>query len=227
MVKLSTREIIDIVRYGDDKAIFVEKVPSLADNGANKISCFVINFDTGTKDVITKTAYLRQKFGNNYQAIIEKLGDYANFDAYFLPDRNILAVYNDGKYGIFTPDGEVVTIDELKYNDKSVHSVAEDDGAFWSCCEEENCIVRFLADSLNFDIRIGGKESATFANPTFVSADKDYIYVVCNHNYVRQVDKKTFAVSDISKKYDGLKSYYKFGDYSVVGKNDGFYLDKE
>ena len=66
MIKISNREIIDVVKYGSNKAIFVEKRPLFDEGGRYKVNYFVLNFDTGEKEVITKNAYLMQKFGTHY-----------------------------------------------------------------------------------------------------------------------------------------------------------------
>ena len=49
MIKISNREIIDVVKYGSNKAIFVEKRPLFDEGGRYKVNYFVLNFDTGEK----------------------------------------------------------------------------------------------------------------------------------------------------------------------------------
>ena len=57
MIKISTKEIVDIHRYDDTKAIIVEKKP-LADPSKFKAAYSVVDFENKTKDVLTKNAYL-------------------------------------------------------------------------------------------------------------------------------------------------------------------------
>lgn len=227
MIKVSSREIIDIVRYDDSKAIFVEKKPILDNAGKYKVSYFVLNFENGEKEVITKNAYLRIKFGTNYKAIIEKVVNFVQCEARVLPNKNVLVVYPGGQAGIFDPNGELIRDGMLSYNDNYAFGIADDGDYFWSCCPNENCVVRFYADSINMDIRVGGKDSKTFINPTYVTADNDYIYVCCDNTYIRKIDKSNFAVTDIRKAYSDLQRYYKFGRFSIICTSDGAYIDKD
>ena len=77
------------------------------------------------------------------------------------------------------------------------------------------------------DIRIGGKNQLTFDRPHFVSADDKYVYVCCNHNSVRKIDKATFTVTDVNRRYNDITGYYKFGKFAIVTTFDGAYCDKD
>lgn len=227
MLKISSREIIDVVRYGDDKAILVEKNPIVDEIGKYKVRYFVINFNSGEKEGITKTAYLRQKFGSNYSTIIEKIGNFVQCDSLVLSNRNVLVIYPGGMSGLFDSNGELKKDGQLDYNDSPVSGIAEDGECFWSVCPDENCVIRYFADGVKVDIRIGGRDSATFDRPHYVSSDSDNVYICCSNNHIRVVDKKTFAVSDISKRYTDLQRYYRFGQYAIVCTSDSAYLDKD
>ena len=91
----------------------------------------------------------------------------------------------------------------------------------------ENSVIRFYADNAKTDIRIGGREQATFDRPHFVSADENYVYVCCNHMNVRRIDKKTLSVSDVNRMYNGLTGYFKFGKFAIITTLDGAYCDKD
>lgn len=227
MLKISSREIIDVVRFEELKAIVVEKVPMLDDFNKYKVNYFVINFASGEKEVITKNAYLRKKFGSNYQAITEKVGNFVQCDAQVLPNKNVLVIYPGGQAGLFDTSAELIKEGLLSYNDSPAFGIANDGDYFWSCCTAENCVIRYLADGIKVDIRIGGKESATFPNPNYVTADSSYVYVCCEHNRVRRIDKANFSVSDMPKTYDDLQRYYKFGDYSIVCTSNSAYIDRD
>lgn len=227
MIKISSREIVDVVRFEENKAIIVEKKPIVDEPGKYKVGYFVINFDAGEKEVITKNAYLRKKFGTNYQTLIEKIGNFVQCEASVLSDKSVLVIYPGGQSGLFDANAELVREGLLSYNDSPAYGIAEDGDYFWCCCPGENCAIRYLSDGIKLDIRIGGKESSTFPNPHFISSDSDYVYVCCEHNRVRKIDKSNFSVSDISKKYDDLQRFYKFGEYSIVCTSNAAYLDKD
>ena len=226
LIRISNRQIIDVVRFSDDKAILVEKLPKLGEDNYT-VNYFILNFNDGQKEIVTKDAYLLKKFGPMRKEISEKLGNFVTCGAMILQDRRVMVVYPTGDTGLFDNEGNLVRDGLLTYNDNPVSCIAQDGEYFWSVCEKENSVIRFYADGAKTDIRIGGREQATFTNPHFVSADDDYVYVCCNRNSVRRIDKKNLSVSDINRVYDGITGYYKFGKFAIVTTFDGAYCDKD
>lgn len=225
LVQISNREIIDCVKYGDNKAIFVKKEPTVYMNQF-KASYFVLNFDNGEREVITKSAYLLRKFGSAYQSITSKITNFIQCSTLMLQNRNLLVMFPNGQVGLFDSNGIMQWNDMLDYNEAVVYGIAEDDGYFWSCCRDENCVIRYNCDNLKVDIRIGSKEANTFVKPDFISADDKYIYVCCNKNTVRKIDRQNFTVSDVLT-YPNINGFYKFGKYSVICTNNGAFVDKD
>lgn len=226
MIKISDREIIDVIKYSSDKAILVEKKPNL-DSAGYGVNYFVLNFSSGEKEIITKDAYLLKKYGANRKIIAEKLGNFVVPNAMILEDRSVLVIYPTGETGLFNSEGELVKDGLLSYNDSPVSGIAEDGECFWSVCQKENCVIRYYADGAKVDIRIGTKEQNTFPNPYFVSSDENNIYVCCEHNRVRTISKTDFVVSDIKKTYDQMTGYYRFGDFAIITTYTGAYCDKD
>jgi hypothetical protein len=219
-------EIIDIVKYSDSKIIFVEKKP-FGDMAQYKVDYFILNFDSGEKEVITKNAYLLKKFGSNYKKIIEKVANYVQCDAYCMPNKNVIVIFPNGQAGLFDSNGEMIWNSTLTYNDKIVTCAADDEEYFWTCCKDENCVIRYSCDNIKVDIRIGGKDSSTFSNPDSVSSDENYIYVCCDGCKVRKINKSNFAVTDIDGTYDGLKKFYKHDRFSIICTANGAYIAKD
>lgn len=226
MIKISNRQIVDVLRFSDDKAVLVEKKPNLNSTGYG-VNYFILNFSTGEKEIVTKDAYLLKKYGSKRKEISEKLGNFVMPSAMVLEDRSVLVIYPNGETGLFNPDGELVRDGLLSYNDSPVCCIAEDGNCFWSVCEGENAVIRYFADGAKMDIRIGGKNQPTFDRPHFVSADDKYVYVCCNHNSVRKIDKSTFAVTDVNRMYTDITGYYRFGRFAIVTTFDGAYCDKD
>ncbi len=226
MIKISNREVIDVIKYSPTKAIIVEKRPNL-DASGYKLKYFILNFENGEKEMITRDAYLLKKFGPKRREISEKLGNFAVCDAVIFSDRSVLVIYPNGQTGLFDQDGNLVKDGLLTYNDGEVSGIADDGDCFWSACEKENCVIRYISESVKVDIRIGGKDASTFIHPHFISSDENFVYVCCNHTKVRKIDKKDFSVSDVDKVYHDLTGYYKFGEYAIVTAFDGAYCDKD
>lgn len=226
MIKISNREIVDVLRYSEEEVLLVEKVPDI-NTPSYKVNYFILNFSTGEKEIVTKDAYLLRKYGSKRKEISKKLGNFVMPGAMILEDRSVLVIYPNGETGLFDPDGNLLRDGLLSYNDKPVSGIAEDGNCFWSVCEGENAVIRYFCDGAKMDIRIGGKNQPTFSSPHFVSSDKDYIYVCCEHSYVRKISKTDFTVTDVNKRYQNLTGYYKFGNFAIITTYDGAYCDKD
>lgn len=226
MKKFTNREIIDVVKFSDDKLIFVEKRP-LPDRERYKANYYLFNFSTGEKEVITKKAYMLKKFGFAFEKICKTISNYVQCRAMILKDRSVLIIFPNGQAGLFDFEGNMIWNKELSYNEKTVCSLAADDNAFWCVCRDENCVIRYNAENFNVDIRIGSKDSSAFTSPHFVSSDDKNIYVCCNESKVRRIDKSNLSVSDVNGTFQNLRRFYKFKDFSIICTLDGAYLEKD
>ena len=225
MEKITNKEIIDVVRYSDDRLIFAQKNP--LDGAENfKADYYIVNFSTGEKEVVTKKAYMLKKFGSAYEKICDKLTDNYQCQTMIMKDKSVLVVFPTGQAGLFDINGELIWAKQLLYNEKPIGCLAQDDDFFWSVCSEENSVIKHNTDKFSVDIRVGAKDSDTFKAPHFASADEKYIYVCCNSNTVRKIDKETLIVSDEEANIPSLQRFYKFKGYSIICCSDGLYFDE-
>ena len=88
MIKISNKQIIDVVRFSDDKAVLVEKVPKL-NSESYGVNYFLLNFNDGKKEIVTKDAYLLKKFGSKRKEISEKLGNFVVPSSMVLSDKRV------------------------------------------------------------------------------------------------------------------------------------------
>lgn len=224
MVKVTNKELIDVVKYTDKKIILAEKLPNI--EGGYKANYFILDLETLEKEVVTKNAYLMRKFGNSaYKKISESIANFVDCDSVILPSKNVFILFSNGQCAMYDNKGEMLWSKTLTYKDKTVTSLAADGDYVWCCCKDENCVIRYLADGnkLNLDLRIGAKDADTFKKPAFVSSDDEGVYVCCK-NKLRKIDRRDFIVSDVSEKLKGLKRFYRFGKYSLICTNDGAYI---
>lgn len=224
MVKISSKEIVDVVKYTDKKIILAEKLPQT--DGSYKLSYFILDLDRLEKEVVTKNAYLMKKFGNSaFKKISESISDFSDCEATVMPNRNVFLIFSNGQCAMFDPKGEMIWSKTLTYKEKPVTGLAPDGDYIWCCCEDENCVIRYLADGdkLNLDLRIGSTEADTFKKPCFVSSDTDGVYVCCS-NKLRRISRSDFVVSDVSDILSGLKRFYRFGKYTLICTADGAYI---
>lgn len=226
MIKISNKEIIDIIKFNDSKVIMVEKVP-LDLSGKFKVNYFVLNLTNGSKEPITKNAYLLKKFGNPFKEITERINNYVQCDSITFPSKNVFVIFPNGQTGYFNEYGEMKWNGTLNYNEHNCSSATEDGDYFWTCCQEENCVIRYTADTIKVDLRIGSKDAFTFNTPIYASSDDEYIYVSNSDGRIRKIDKKHFTISDVDGVYPGLKKFYKYGRFSIICTSNGTFIDKD
>lgn len=223
MVRISTKSVIDVLQYDTAKAVLVEKKP-LLNTTQFKAAYSVIDFENKTKDVLTKNAYLLKKFGSSYKKISATIPNFVQCDAVVLYDKRVFAIYPNGEAGIFDREGELSWSGYFSYHDKTVCKAALDGKYFWSICPAENCVIRYAAQTMQVDLRIGGKNATTFVNPTHISVDGGDVYVCSDRNKVRKIDHLNFTVSDYIKFDEPVREFYKFGEYSVAVLTSGTFL---
>ncbi|MGN1328714.1 MAG: hypothetical protein ACI4V4_03340 [Eubacterium sp.] len=223
MQLISTKEIVDVIKYGDHSAILVEKLP-LTNSNQYKVQYSVVNFETKSIDVLTKSAYLLKKFGSGFHRISQIIPNFVQCDAAVLYDRRVLTIYPNGEAGIFDREGELEWSGKFEYHGKTVKCLALEGKYFWSVCPEENCVIRYSSQNMNVDLRIGGVDAQTFVNPTHICYDCGDIYVCCDSNKVRKIDGSNYTVSDYLNFTDNIKQYYRFGSYAVAVMLSGTYV---
>ena len=223
MQLITTKDIVDVIRYGTDSAIIVEKLP-IGDGSQYKVQYSVIDFANKSIEVVTKSAYLLKKFGAQFSRISQIIPNFVQCDAAVLYDRRVLAIYPNGEAGIFDKEGELEWSGEFTYHDEIIKHLALEGKYFWSVCPAENCVIRYSAQNMKVDLRIGGKDATTFLNPSHVCYDEDNVYVCCDSNKVRRIDGNNYTVSDYLNFTDGIKQFYKFGIYSIAVMTSGTYV---
>ena len=173
---------------------------------------------------MTKNAYLLKKFGSSFKEISETIPNFVQCDAGILYDKRVLVIYPNGEAGIFSREGELSWSGYFNYHDEIVSGLALDGKYFWSICPSENSVIRYYSQTMQVDLRIGGKDASTFLNPTHISADSGDIFVCCGGNKVRRIDGKDFTVSDYLNFDEQIKQYHRFGNHSIAVLSSGTYL---
>lgn len=223
MQKITSREIIDVIKYSDDSVILVEKIP-LSDPNHYKVQYSVVDFKSKSVGVLTKSAYLLKKFGSNFKRISEIIPNFVQCDAAVLYDRRVLAIYPNGEAGIFDREGELDWSGAFDYHEKPIKCLALEGKYFWSVCPDENCVIRYSAQNMKVDLRIGGKDASTFINPTHICFDGGDLYVCCDNNKIRKLDGINYTVSDYINFTNTVKKFYKYGDIAIAVMTDGSYI---
>lgn len=222
MKKLMDIDIVDIIPF--NKGIIVARKDTLP-SGNTKISFFTYDVKLERPTASTRSAYLLNKFGENFEKIAEQLSDFIYCDAAVLPNKHVAVSYASGELGIFNDKGELYWTGDLQYRDCSVSGVAPEGKYIWCVVPENNCIVRYSPSSEKIVLRIGGDSSTAFLNPVSISVYDNKLYI-CNYESrkIRTVDLKDYTVSDYKIFEEPVYRYIRTNDRELVELESGVYM---
>ena len=223
MQRISRCVVIDIIDYDDHAVVFVEKRP-LAENPAKyRANYLVYDFDKQQVEQITKSAYLLKKFGPEFNKISAQVRNFVSCDAAILYDKRVLMIYPNGEAGIFDRDGELGWTGSFAYHEETVSGLALEGKYFWCVCKNENCIIRYSAQNMKVDLRIGGKNAVTFQAPEHISCADGDLYVCCNTNKVKRIDGTNYGVEDYLESKEHILRFKKHGKNAIICTPYGAY----
>ncbi len=222
MKKLMDIDIVDIVPF--NKGIIVARKDTLP-SGTTKISFFTYDVKLERPTASTRSAYLLNKFGENFEKIAEQLSDFIYCDVAFLPNKHIAVVYSSGEIGLFNDKGVLYWTGDLQYKDCAVSGAAAEGKYIWCVVPENNCIVRYSPSTEKIVLRIGGDSSTAFLNPVAISVYENVLYV-CNYQSckIRTVNLKDYTVSDYKTFDEPVYRYIKTNDRELVELESGVYM---
>ena len=222
MKKLMDIDIADIVPFS--KGIIVARKDTLK-SGKTKISFFTYDVKLERPTASTRSVYMLNKFGENYEEIEKQLNDFIYCDATVLPNNHVAVVYASGEIGLFNDKGKLYWTGDLLYKSCPVNGVAGEGKYLWCVVPEGNCIVRYSPSTEKIVLRIGGDSSTAFLNPVSISSYDDKLYI-CNYQSckIRTVNLKDFSVADYKVFEEPVFRFIKTNDREIVELESGVYM---
>ncbi len=194
MKKIFAFEVFDIIPCPDG-IIFSQK--QLYNGTSYKVSFFMYNSQSSKTVPVTKDVYLAYKFGENFEAIAESIGDYVSCEATIFKNGSVGIVYPSGETGLFDKRGRNIWTGDLLYHDCPISGIVADGTQFWTAIPMQNSIISYSVVHKKFNMRIGSETSPTFSEPVFVSIYGNDIFV-CNagSNKIRTVSLGNYIAND-------------------------------
>ncbi len=214
--------VYDIIAFSNG-IIYTKK--SVLENGAVKVNFFGYDIKRMQDTPVTKSVYLLNKYGAEYNKIAEQLGDYVSCDADVLPSKHTVVVYNSGESGIFSPSGDMVWSSDLNYQGSEINSVAADGRQFWSVVPDKNCVVSYSISHKKFSMRIGSPDSTSFQHPVSITKYDNELFV-CNteSRKVRTINLNDFSVNDFRIFDEPVYKYLRSCGKEIVVLESGVYI---
>lgn len=222
MKKLMDIDIVDIIPYS--KGIIVARKDTLK-SGEERIRYITYDVKFQKADISTQNAYYLNKFGENYEAITQKLDNCELCSAAVMPNKHTSVVFTSGELGLFDDKGNLYWTGALQYRNSPVCGVAVQGKYLWCVVPDANCIVRYSPVTEKIVLRIGGDASTAFLNPVSIVNYDDILYV-CNYQSctIRTVDLKNYTVADYKEFEEPVYKYYRTNDREIVELESGVYM---
>lgn len=214
--------VYDIIAFSNG-IIYTRK--QTLENGSAKVSFYGYDIKRMQNTPVTKSVYLLNKYGPEYQKIAEQLGDYVSCSADILPNKQVIVVYPSGETGMFSPDGEMVWSSDLLYHGSEICGAVYDERQIWSVVPDLNCVVSYSVSHKKFSMRIGSGESNTFDRPVSISKYDDELYICnSNSNKVRTISLKDYSVNDFRIFDEPVYKYLRSCNKEIAVLESGVYI---
>ncbi len=222
MKKIFSFEVFDIIPCSDG-IILSQK--ELFNGTSYKVSFLQYSVATGKLLPVTKDFYQLNKFGENYAAICDEIGDYVTCEATVFKNRNVAVVYPSGETGIFDKHGKPVWTGDLIYRDCPINGAVADGVYFWTTVPLQNSIINYSIPHKKFSMRIGSENSPTFNEPVSLSIYRKELFV-CNagSNKIRKVNLGNYLVSDYKQFDEPVYRYVRSSLKEFVVLSSGVYV---
>lgn len=221
MRKIFAFEVFDIIPYHDGIIISQKE---LYNGTSYKVSFLMYNVNAMKTVPVTKDIYLGFKFGENYEAITEEIGDYVSCEATVFKNGSVGIVYPTGEAGLFDKKGRNIWTGDLLYRDCPINSIVADGTQFWTAIPLQNSIISYSVVHKKFSMRIGSENSPTFNEPISVSLYGNELFV-CNagSKKIRTVSLDNYLANDYKQFEEPVYKYLRSAGKEFVVLSSGVY----
>lgn len=221
MEKIISSDILDMIPH-DSGFLYAEKSPM--DDGNIRVSFFSYEQEKNDVFPVTTKTYLRHKFGAEFKAIAEKLGDFISCDAAILANNGVITLYDTGEMHIFNAAGAVVWQGTLTYQDEPVRDLAVDGKTVWCAVPDRNAIICYSPAEGRVLLRIGGGSTSAFSYPVSVTKYDGVLYICNKNSYkVRTIKLEDYSVKDYLVFKEPVTNYFRVLDVEYVALESGVY----
>ena len=188
------------------------------------VSYKMISFETGRFTDVAKNIYLLTKFGNNYKAVLELVGNYITVKSILLPGSKLFLMNEDGFAQLLDSDITPLWTGYLAYRGDAPSDIVLHDNALWAVYSQSNVLLKYNLATMKEELRIGGGVSP-FNKPQslFVEGNKIMVSNSGSNNLI-EIDLNSYSVFEFEKFAESVFQYIKVGDYRFAVLASGIYL---
>ncbi|MBQ6624296.1 MAG: hypothetical protein IIX39_00560 [Clostridia bacterium] len=223
MKKIVDSSVLNIVTFPSG-FVFAKKEET--PDGTTRAAFYCYNAMTKKIEAVRRSAYLQCKFGENFEKVVDIIGNFIFCDCVRMPNTGEIVVLTpDSKMFYISKEGELIWNEELCYRDSYVQSLAVDDNCVWCAVPEKSSVVRFSPSVKKVYLRVGGAETPTFSDPIGVSKYANNLYVSCGESKkIRKIDFQTYSVKDYKVFDEPVYKYYRIYEKEFALLKSGLYM---
>lgn len=222
MKKIYDKSAMAILPYGDN-IVFVAAEKEV--DGKFIVSYKMYDFQEDAVTQVRRSTYLEAKFGDDFLYYSKLFPDFINYKCSKLPNERLIAIYPNGDAAIFDKYNEIVWEGTLKYRNCGPSGVVCIDNSVWVSFPDGDTILRYNADTMREELRIGSQKDNAFSKPRGLWCDGKKL-IVCNSagKCIESVDTSSYVVEKFAQFDEPVYQYVKCGLFEVVLLDSGIYL---
>ncbi|MBQ8533382.1 MAG: hypothetical protein IJ462_00950 [Clostridia bacterium] len=222
MKKICDIEIINPVQTENG---FVFMTPKSNDGENTVINYKIYDFSTNEITPVTRSVYLLNKFGINFESFQGSFKRYLNCNIIGLPAKRQAVIDDKGLVEIYDNFSTVLLSKELCYDSEAPCDAFCTGNDIWMSYKNSACLIKYSVSGLIQQFRIGGKSLDSFGTPEGIWADEKKVLFCDSKNHkISQIDLDEFEISDYFLFDEPVHKYFKYKADEIVFLDSGAYI---
>lgn len=194
-------------------------------DGKTTVSYWAYAFDGGSLMRVSRRVYLQAMFGVRFEQWHELMPDFVNFRFTDIGNNRYLSLYPTGDAKVFDRNYQEIWQGKLNYKDFGPSDAVCIGKSVWVAFPEGDTILRFNAETMREELRIGSKKDNAFSRPCGLwSIDNKLIVCNASGNCIEMVDTDTYVVERYATFNEPVYQYFKIGSIEIVLLESGIYV---
>lgn len=204
---------------------FVFMTPKESDGETAVINYKIYDFSTNEITPATRSVYLLNKFGLNFESFQGNFKKYLDCKIIPLPLKRQAVLYKNGIIEIYDNYSTVILTKDMCYENEAPCSMFCTGEYIWMSYKKNKSIIKYSVSGLIQQFRIGGKKNNSFGETEGIWADNDRVlFCDTENNKISQIDLNEFDISDYYKFHEPVYEYFKYKTNEIVFLDSGAYI---
>lgn len=196
----------------------------MLNSGKTVIAYKQFKTEDSTVEPVTKSMYMINKFGLDFDFYLENLRDYLNCKAVLTENQDTFVVYPDGFAQLYTKGLVKKWSGSLKYQGFAPVDVVALGDFIWCSYPESNAIIKYNINSMQQVFRVGGSAKGGIIEPYGLWINENKLIITSSKSgKIIALDLDTFYTEELMNLDEPVKQYMKIGPNEFVLTKSGIY----